>query len=190
MVCKLGSYVLDTVPVAFPASSFKGEGADREEGRFTCLLSDMGASCQPQWYYSILQGMHCIVDTARHCRQEVKSSQVMLASEEREQLNGMLFTYVYWYMVFYCVQVYSNNFEVAALHPNQTSFTLTELTPGTLYLISVGAFTDAGEGEREERMIKTDGSTATPTGMTHCMHALVVYCKQCPISSAWCPVSS
>ena len=113
-----------------------------------------------------------------------KSSQVMLASEEREQLNGMLFTYVY------CVQVYSNNFEVAALHPNQTSFTLTELTPGTLYLISVGAFTDAGEGEREERMIKTDGPTATPTGMTHCMHALVVYCKQCPISSAWCPVSS
>ena len=65
------------------------------------------------------------------------------------------------------VQVYSNNSEVATLHPNQTSFTLTELTPGTLYLISVGAFTGAGEGDREERMIKTDGPTVTPTGMAH-----------------------
>ena len=65
------------------------------------------------------------------------------------------------------MQIYSNNSEVASLHPNQTSFTLTQLTPGTLYLISVGAFTDAGEGEREERMITMDGSTATPTGMAH-----------------------
>ena len=71
------------------------------------------------------------------------------------------------YVVFYCVQVYSNNSEVASLHPNQTRFTLTQLTAGTPYLISVGAFTDAGEGEREERMIKTDDSTATPSGMAH-----------------------
>ena len=59
-------------------------------------------------------------------------------------------------VVFYCVQVYSNNSEVANLHRNQTNFTLTQLTPGTLYLISVGAFTDAGGGERAERMITTD----------------------------------
>ena len=64
-------------------------------------------------------------------------------------------------------QVYSNNSEVATLYPNQTSFTLTQLTPGTLYLISVGAFTDAGEGETEERMIKMDGPTAMPTGVAH-----------------------
>ena len=64
-------------------------------------------------------------------------------------------------------QVYSNDSEVVTLHPNQTRFTLTQLTPGTPYLISVGAFTDAGEGEREERMIKTDDSTATPSGMAH-----------------------
>ena len=80
------------------------------------------------------------------------------------------------------VQVYSNNSEVATLHPNQTSFTLTELTPGTLYLISVGAFTGAGEGDREERMIKTDGPTVTPTGMAPfevfaCIYNVV--CQHC-----------
>ena len=54
------------------------------------------------------------------------------------------------------LQVYSNNSEVATLYPNQTSYTFTQLTPGTLYLMSVGAFTDAGEGEREEQRIQTD----------------------------------
>ena len=93
--------------------------------------------------------MHCIVDTARHY---IYRQEFMFASEEGEQWNGMLITYV----VFYCVQVYSNNSEVANLHRNQTNFTLTQLTPGTLYLISVGALTDAGEGERAERMITTD----------------------------------
>ena len=64
------------------------------------------------------------------------------------------------------VQVYINNLEVATLYPSQTSFTFTQLTPGTLYLISVGALTDAGEGEREERMIKTDSPTEAPSGIT------------------------
>ena len=61
------------------------------------------------------------------------------------------------------VQVYSNNSEVATLYPNQTSFTFTGLTPGTLYLMSVGAFTDAGEGEREERIVQTDGAIVRGT---------------------------
>ena len=65
------------------------------------------------------------------------------------------------------LQVYSNNSEVATLYPNQTSYTFTQLTPGTLYLILVGTFTDAGEGEREERRIETDSSTEPPTGMAH-----------------------
>ena len=64
------------------------------------------------------------------------------------------------------VQVYLNNLEVANVYPSQTSFTFTQLTPGTLYLISVGAFTDAGEGEREEQMIKTDSPTEAPSGIT------------------------
>ena len=63
------------------------------------------------------------------------------------------------------LQVYSNNSEVATLYPDQTSYTFTQLTPGTLYLISVGAFTDAGEGEREEQRIQTDSSTKPPTGI-------------------------
>ena len=63
------------------------------------------------------------------------------------------------------VQVYSNNSEVATLYPNQTSFTFTGLTPGTLYLMSVGAFTDAGEGESEEQMVLTDSPTEPPTGI-------------------------
>ena len=70
---------------------------------------------------------------------------------QRREEDGHVFN-----MVLCCVQVYSNNSEVATLYPNQTSFTLTQLTPGTLYLISVVALTDAGEGEREERMITTD----------------------------------
>ena len=61
------------------------------------------------------------------------------------------------------VQVYINNVEVATVYPSQTSFTFTQLTPGTLYLTSVGAFTDAGEGEREERIIKTDSPTEAPS---------------------------
>ena len=65
------------------------------------------------------------------------------------------------------LQVYSNNSEVATLYPSQTSYTFTQLTPGTLYLISVGAFTDAGEGEREEQRIQTDSSTEPPTGIAH-----------------------
>ena len=64
------------------------------------------------------------------------------------------------------LQVYSNNSEVATLYPNQTSYTFTQLTPGTLYLILVGAFTDVGEGEREEQRIQTDSPKETPTGMT------------------------
>ena len=70
---------------------------------------------------------------------------------QRREEDGYVFN-----VVLCCVQVYSNNSEVATLYPNQTSFTLTQLTPGTLYLISVGAFTDAGGGERAERMITTD----------------------------------
>ena len=56
------------------------------------------------------------------------------------------------------VQVYSNSSEVATLYPNQTSFTFKQLTPGTLYLMSVGGFTDAGEGEREkeELLVQVD----------------------------------
>ena len=65
------------------------------------------------------------------------------------------------------LQVYSNNSEVATLYPNQTSYTFTQLTPGTLYLISVGAFTDAGEGEKEEQRFQTDSSTEPPTGIAH-----------------------
>ena len=65
------------------------------------------------------------------------------------------------------LQVYSNNSEVATLYPSQTSYTFTQLTPGILYLISVGAFTDAGEGEREKRRIQTDRSTEPPTGIAH-----------------------
>ncbi len=97
----------------------------------------------------------------------------MFASEEGEQLNGMLFTWCFTV----CMQVYSNDSEVASLHPNQTSFTLTQLTPGTLYIISVGAFTDAGEGEREERMIWTGSPTEPPSGTssTHHFRYLHVY---------------
>ena len=62
------------------------------------------------------------------------------------------------------VQVYSNSSEVATLYPNQTSFTFTQLTPGTLYLMSVGAFTDAGEGEREEQMVQTDSVAGSVAG--------------------------
>ena len=60
-----------------------------------------------------------------------------------------------------------NNLEVATVSPSQTSFTFTQLTPGTLHLISVGAFTDAGEGEREEQMIRTDSPTEAPSGIAH-----------------------
>ena len=63
------------------------------------------------------------------------------------------------------LQVYSNNSELATLYPDQTSYTFTRLTPGTLYLISVGAFTEAGEGEREERWFQTDTLTEPPTGI-------------------------
>ena len=69
--------------------------------------------------------------------------------------------------ILYAMQVYSNNSEVATLYPKQTSFTFTGLTPGTLYLMSVGAFTDVGEGEREERMVLTDSPTDPPGGMSH-----------------------
>ena len=78
--------------------------------------------------------------------------------------------------MFYCVQVYSNNSEVASLHPNQTRFTLTQLTAGTPYLISVGAFTDAGEGEREEQMIKADSPTEAPSGIYSTHHLRFCLC--------------
>ena len=65
------------------------------------------------------------------------------------------------------VQVYSNSSEVATLYPNQISFTFTQLTPGTLYLMSVGAFTDAGEGEREELLAQTDIVGEQPTGIAN-----------------------
>ena len=71
----------------------------------------------------------------------------------------------YYVIYVYAVQVYSNNSEVATLYPNQTSFTFTGLTPGTLYLMSVGAFTDAGEGEREVQMVLTDSPTEPPGGI-------------------------
>ena len=86
------------------------------------------------------------------------------------------------------VQVYSNSSEVATLYPNQTSFTFTQLTPGTLYLMSVGAFTDAGEGEREELLAQTDIVTVTveqPTGIANSTleHSLVSL--HICIRSAW-----
>ena len=150
-----------TLAVVFLASSFKGEGADSEEGRFTCLLSDLGASCQPQWYHSILQGMHY------HVWKEWRGTGVVYVVSVIERKDWVTCLHVVFLLCLSAKQVYSNNSEVATLYPNQTSFTLTELTPGTLYLISVGAFTGAGEGDREERMIKTDGPTVTPTGMAH-----------------------
>ena len=44
-------------------------------------------------------------------------------------------------------QVYSNDSELVTLHPNQTRFTLTQLTPGTPYLISVGRSLMQGRGK-------------------------------------------
>ena len=49
-----------------------------------------------------------------------------------------------------CLLYRSTPTTLKCLYLNQSSYTFTQLTPGALYLISVGAFTDAGEGEREE----------------------------------------
>ena len=75
-------------------------------------------------------------------------------------------------------QIYSNNFEVATL-PQPDQLHLHTTGCGTLYLISVGAFTDGGEGEREEQVIKMDSSTEIASGMydTHHLRYLHVYAR-------------
>ena len=75
-----------TLAVVFLASSFKGEGTDSEEGSFTCLLSDLGASCQLQWYHSILQSTYALP-----CVEGVEGDRCCICSEcDREEgLGGM-----------------------------------------------------------------------------------------------------
>ena len=164
--------------VVFLVSSFKGEGADSEEGscKFTYLHFDLGASCQPQWHHSTLQGtLPCGEEGVRlmsyiGMQREIEEYKVMKRQPYRMQQRGRVHVTLSCgaaMPILYAVQVYSNNSEVATLYPTQTSFTFTGLTPSTLYLMSVGAFTDAGEGEREERMVLTDSPTDPPGGMSH-----------------------